>query len=170
MNNSEGSRARRVEVTQTILQTGFGRDVDYAAAFEVTASDLSSRSAEQWARTMFEAAPAAVRWFLALGWRVVLGLKLARGRSPEHVLGWKIITVSHDTARLEARSWLLTARKSVQVAGSRVTVTTFVHYERPLARAIWSAVAPIHHLTEPYLLGRASRLSSPPNRAGRDRS
>lgn len=106
---------------------------------------------------MFEDAPPALRWFLNLGWRAVLGLCLASGRSPDHVSGWKIVTISRDTVGLTARSPLMTAHKVLWVEGPRATVTTFVHYEKRFARAVWALVVPIHHLTEPYLLGRASR-------------
>ncbi len=164
MSTSAHSRARRVAVPENLLGSGFER-ADYATAFAVTAPGPSPRSTEQWARTMFEGAPAAVRWCLTAGWRGVLGLQLVRGRSPQHVAGWQIITTSAGVTELEARSSLLTARKYVQVDGARVTVTTLVHYERPIARALWRAVLPVHLVTEPYLLGGAARRrSNPPSR------
>jgi hypothetical protein len=51
-------------------------------------ADMSSakpRSPAQWARAIFEDAPVAMRWFLLLGWRAGLGLRLGPVHSPAHV-------------------------------------------------------------------------------------
>jgi hypothetical protein len=58
--------------------------------------------------------------------------------------------------RLEVQSALVTAQKVLRLEDSRVVITTFVRYERTLGRAIWSAIAPVHHQTEPYLLRHAA--------------
>jgi hypothetical protein len=73
-----------------------------------------------------------------------------------HVSGWTIATRTTDAVVLEVRSSLLTAQKVVRTQSSRVTMTTFVRYERRTGRIVWSAVAPVHHRTEPYLLGHAA--------------
>lgn len=39
----------------------------------------------------------------------------------------------------------------------QVTMTTSVRYERRSGRAIWSALSPVHHVTEPLLLTLAGR-------------
>lgn len=157
MRSSERGHARRAEVTEPTPIAELGGDADYSGAFEVVAPHASPQSAEQWARTTFEDAPAALRWFLIVGWRAVLRLRLASGRLPDQVFGWKIISASQDADFLVARSPLITAHKVLRVDGPRVTVATSAHYTRRFARAVWSTVAPIHHLTESYLLGRASR-------------
>jgi Protein of unknown function (DUF2867) len=61
-----------------------------------------------------------------------------------------------DATVLDLQSPLVTAQKVVRLETARVVMTTFVRYERPAGRALWSAVTPIHHRTEPYLLGRAA--------------
>jgi hypothetical protein len=129
---------------------------NYAGAFEVTASGADGRSPEQWVRDVFEGAPRAFRRFVVVGWRYVVGLRLGPWPSPDHVLGWRIVSATSEMIILEVRSAMVTARKTLRVEGSRVTMTTFVRYERPLARAIWAAIAPVHHQTEPYLLGHAA--------------
>jgi hypothetical protein len=129
---------------------------DYASAFEVTITDREFRSPEQWARATFEGAPATMRWFILFGWRFVMHFRLGPRPSSTHVLGWNIVSAAPEIIVLEVRSAIATAHKVVRVEPSRVVMTTFVRYERRSARAIWSMVAPVHHRTEPYLLGHAA--------------
>jgi hypothetical protein len=149
-------RVHRVEVTEEIAPGDIVAKPDYSGAFEVMITDPHPRSPEQWARATFEGAPRAVQWFLRVGWRSVLGLRLGPRASPDHVLGWKIVTAGPEAVTLEVRSGLVSARKVVRVQDSRVILTTFVRYERRWAGALWSAIAPIHHRAEPYVLGRAA--------------
>ena len=146
-------RARRCEVTED--GNGFGES-GYASAFEVEIEKDDSRSPEHWARAVFEEAPTAIRLFVVFGWRFVLGLRLGSRSSPEFVSGWKIRDARPDVVILEAHSWLLTANKEIRVANGSVRMTTFVRYERGLGRTIWTLVTPVHHRTEPYLLGHAA--------------
>lgn len=146
-------RARRVNVTD---EPDTLASPDYASAFEVTSAAGDQRSPEQWVRDVFEGAPRAARWFVLLGWRYALGLRLGPRPSPAHVLGWRIVRRTPDSITLEVRSALVTAHKLLRVERSRVVMTTFVRYDRPFASALWSAVTPVHHRTEPYLLGHAA--------------
>jgi hypothetical protein len=150
------SRAHRVEVTEEVRAGNTLAEPDYSGAFEVLITRTDARSPEQWARATFEGAPRAVRWCVVLGWRMALGLRLGPPASPDHVLGWKIVTTAPDAIVLEAQSALVTARKVLRIEDSRVILTTLVRYERRGAGAVWSAITPIHHRTEPYLLGRAA--------------
>jgi hypothetical protein len=145
--------AHRVDVNE---ENGALANPDYASAFAVATAGGDARSAEQWIRDAFEDAPRAVRSFVVIGWRYLLGLQLGPPRSPAHVLGWKIVASSPDSIVLEVRSALVSARKVLRVESSRVVTTTFVRYEQRAGRAVWSALAPAHHRTEPYLLGRAA--------------
>jgi len=86
---------------------------------------------------------------------------ITSSKYPASVLGWKLAAATPGgpepgRVTLEVHSSLITARKVVEVERSRVTVTTFVRYERRLGRRIWSALAPVHHLTEPLLLTLAA--------------
>jgi hypothetical protein len=155
---SPGSiRARRVEVTEGLdnLVTP-----DYASAFEAKITPTDTRSPEQWVRAIFEDAPRALQWFVVAGWKYGLGFRLGPRPSPSHVLGWTILTATPEAITLEALSPLVTAHKVLRIESTRVVMTTFVRYERRPARTIWSAAAPVHHRTEPYLLGHAA--SRPP--------
>ena len=74
--------ARRLaEVPEELTGASSLQDPAYVDAFDI---DLASPapSAELWARSVFEGAPAAVRWFIVIGWRVGLGLRLGP-RTPE---------------------------------------------------------------------------------------
>jgi hypothetical protein len=156
MTPARRGNARRVEVTDEIAAGDTLVEPDYSGAFEVLITDADARSPEQWARATFEGAPRAVRWCLLLGWRAILGLRLGPPASPDHVLGWKIVTAAPEAITLEVRSGLVTAHKVLRIDGSRVILTTFVRYERRGAGALWSAIAPVHHRAEPYVLGRAA--------------
>lgn len=130
-------------------------DPDYTDAFQVSIVGVDARSPEQWARSTFEGAPMAVRWFLLAGWRMVLGLRLGPRPSPEHVLGWTILGRGAHWAMLELRSPLLTAHLVFWVDDARVVQSTFVRYERRVAAFVWPPVSIIHRRAIPYLLRHA---------------
>jgi hypothetical protein len=146
-------RARRVAVAE--MADPLGRS-DYASAFEVPREAADRWSAELWARAAFEGAPAALRTFVVSGWRYGLGFRLGPSSSADHILGWRIVARTPHAVELELQSALVTARKVVRVDAGRVVMTTFVRYERAPARLLWAAATPIHHQTEPYLLGHAA--------------
>jgi hypothetical protein len=130
-------------------------DPDYLDAFELS-GPFDARSAEHWARAIFEDAPLAMRLFLLLGWRFVLGLRLGPRSSPDHVLGWKIIRASAETIVLGVDSNILgQAQLVVQVERTRVVLGTLISFERGRAHAIWFAIGLIHRRTLSYLLTRA---------------
>jgi hypothetical protein len=131
---------------------------DRAITYELEADDAGSMSAEQWARATWEGAPTIVRWFLTVGWRFALGLRLAPGRSPTHILGWRITDNHPDTVTLQARSALITGHNVVIVQDSTVLWTTLVHYEHPIARPIWRLVELVHRIVLPYTLTHARKV------------
>jgi hypothetical protein len=129
-------------------------DVDYADRFTVLTD--ADATPEQWARAMFGDVPSAGEVFI---WRVLLGLRLSRGRSPDTVAGWRIGGRGEDWIRLEAGSWFLAADLLVQAAGGRVSLTTFLHYDRPLGRAVWPPLSAVHrHLVPGVLHTAAARI------------
>jgi hypothetical protein len=93
---------------------------------------------------------------MLFGWKTVLRLRLEPERSARNVLGWTIRTTTPDAITLEVHSSLLAARKVLKVDRDRLTLTTLVRYERPQGRLIWSALAPVHHRIEPWLLTLAT--------------
>jgi Protein of unknown function (DUF2867) len=160
MSPAESARARRVEPTERTPAVDALADPDYAAAWEVASTDADARSAEQWARATFEDAPGALRSFIVAGWIAGLGLRLGPRPSPDHVLGWPIASAAPDLIVLSVESALLgTAHIVLRVESSRVLLSSFVRYEKPAARPLWSAVQPLHHRIVPYLLGRAASRS-----------
>jgi hypothetical protein len=147
----------RVEVPAPVAETGAAGDADYASAFRLATDGARERTPEQWARAVFEGAPALLRPFLVFGWHRVLGLRLGRRPAPGYVLGWSMADPGPDRVTLEAESGLLRAANVALVDESSVTWVTLVHYERPLARPLWTVTSLVHHVTIPYLLARADR-------------
>ncbi len=148
-------RAHRVEVTEVALSPD---GYDYASAFQVNLPAGDDRSAEQWARSTFDHAPPVIRWSVVFGWKYVMRFRLGSRSSPDHVSGWTIASGAADAVLLEVHSPLATAHKVVRLQGSQVVMTTFVLYRCRMGRMVWTAVMPIHHRTEPYLLGHAASL------------
>jgi hypothetical protein len=152
---------RRVEVPQQIATTFARSTANYAAAFTLRTESAATRTPLQWARALFEGAPAVLRWCMVFGWRRVLGLRLAPRTSDDHVLGWTVADgdlVAGSTALL-ADSRFLRARNIVMVDDTTVTWVTLVHYSHAAARPLWAVARPIHHLTIRYLLARAARAT-----------
>ncbi|RDI64999.1 DUF2867 domain-containing protein [Nocardia pseudobrasiliensis] len=149
-------RARRTTVPVNAPISDDMETADYAQAFEL-ATNATRRTGEQWARSVFEGAPAAVRAVVPLGWRLVLCLRMGPPTGPDHVLGWRIVARDSNFVVLEAHSPFLTAQNIVTTTDSTVTWSTLVRYDHRIARAIWAIVAPFHHLTIPYLLRYADR-------------
>ncbi|MFC7546736.1 hypothetical protein [Plantactinospora sp. GCM10030261] len=122
-------------------------DVHYADQFTL-ATDVDV-TPEQWARAMFGDVPSAAELLI---WRVLLGLRLSRGPSPSTVAGWRIGDRGDGWIRIEASSWFLTAQLLVATAGGRVTLGTFLRYDRRLAHGVWPPLSAIHRRLAPGLL------------------
>jgi hypothetical protein len=163
------SRVQRVEVPATIASA---RAYDYASAFALTVAASPGRStsptgtaprtAEQWARAVFEGAPAALRWCMVFGWRFVLGLRLHPDAAADQVLGWAVEAPASapDTVTLAAASRFLRAENIVAVGEGVVVWVTVVRYDSQAARPLWAVAAAIHHRTIPILLGHAARVAA----------
>jgi hypothetical protein len=129
---------------------------DYADGFIV--EGVVARPPEAWARRTLEDGPAALRWFVMLGWRYILGLRLARGRSADHVAGWPIVRNDPGVVVLGVDSRMLghcrltfTADDSSATAGSNIELT------KPGARALWTLAGVLHRRILPILFGHAAR-------------
>ena len=90
------------------------------------------------------------------GFRYGLGLRFGPRSSPEHVFGWAIIDRAPDSITIESRSWLLTSRLLFRVEDARASVSTFVRYNRQIAKVIWPPVSILHRQILPRLLRRAA--------------
>jgi len=152
------SKARQVPVDEAV-PVGFS-GYDYADAYEIEIAADDTRSAEQFAREALEQSPAALRRFILLAHRHVLRLQLAPPAAPGHVLGWRIVESTPDLVVLEADSPLTRAALvGRRIEPTRVRLTSFLAYQRPVTRAIWAAVGPAHRRIAPYLLERSARSS-----------
>jgi hypothetical protein len=131
--------------------------VDYADRFDQDTD--ADATPERWARAMFGDVPGAGELFI---WRGLLQLRLHRGRSPHTVAGWRIGGHGEDWIRLEAASWFLAANLIVQTAPGRVWLTTFVHYGRWPAAAVWPRLSAVHRRLIPGVLrAAAARVNRP---------
>jgi hypothetical protein len=162
-------RARRVPVREPVPDGG---DHDYADAFAIRLPAPDGRTAEEWARSGLEHAPAAVRRLVVWVHRHVLGFPLDPRPAPGTVLGWRIRSCEPDVIVLEAQSGLLRGLLVGRRHGPTQTeLTTFLFYRRRrLARLVWTLVGPLHRAIAPLLLtraaadGGATSRSQPPRR------
>ncbi|MEP6648718.1 MAG: hypothetical protein ABJA74_02240 [Lapillicoccus sp.] len=121
--------------------------IDYGDWF--TLSTEIDATPEQWARAMFGAVPNVAERLI---WRGLLGMRLRSGRSPATVAGWPIGAGGHSWVRLDNGSWFLTAHLLVDTADGRVSLGTFVQYDRPVADVVWPALSVLHRRLVPGLL------------------
>jgi hypothetical protein len=133
--------------------------IDYADLF--TLRTLAEATPERWARAMFGNVPSPAERLI---WRGLLGLRLARGRSPDTVGGWRIGGRGADWIRLETASAALSCNLVVQTGDGRVSLATFLHYDRRLGRALWRALSAIHRRLVPGVLRDAATRAAPPGR------
>jgi len=129
--------------------------VDYEDAFIVDAD--GGRTAEQWARAVFNDAPLAVRARLVSGW-MGLGLKLAGPWSAGHVLGWKVKQTSPSVLLVAADSTLgLQAELLFRTQPRGLLFATLVQQNNPAARAVWVRMTSTHQTAVHSLLDHAAR-------------
>ncbi|MBV9231660.1 MAG: DUF2867 domain-containing protein, partial [Chloroflexi bacterium] len=88
----------------------------------------------------------------------VLGFRLGPRPSPDHILGWRIISRETNEMRLELHSALMTSQLALHLSTSTVVWSTHVYYKQPLARPLWAIVGVIHRQMVPYTLRRAASL------------
>jgi hypothetical protein len=124
---------------------------DYTDHFTI-ATDAPG-TPEQWARAMFGDTPSAAEVFI---WRVMLGLRLTHGRSPNTVAGWLITAREPDHIRLAATGPLLSATLTVLVSTGDVALTTTVTYNHPAARLLWTPLSAVHRALVPRVLRTAN--------------
>jgi hypothetical protein len=148
-------RAHRVVVSETPPSSV--ASPDYADAFEVSRSRTDRRSAEQWARDGFERVSLPTRRSLLLVHRWILGFRLGPWASPNHVLGWRIVTSEPELLHLEARSRLLNGHMVWRLHDERLVMTTFLYYEmRRTAPVVWAVIGKLHRGGAPDLFELAA--------------
>jgi hypothetical protein len=148
----------RREVPEEIRTLGALANADYADIVTATI-DATPAEPEQVVRATLDGLP---RWLLLLipfVQRVFLGLRLQLRPSPDHLLGWKIAERSENCIRIEAASWLLTGHVVMHVDTGRVSLASFIRYDRRLAAFVWPPVSLIHRQVALTLVRRAVRLA-----------
>lgn len=133
------------------------RAADFACAYEIDIAPGDDRTSEEWAREAWEGAPVPLRWFMLLGWRVVLGLRLGPRTSPDHILGWRITDRTPDTTVCQLASPFLEASNTFRRVEGRLVWSTEVVYDRGIARVIWPPVSLVHRPLVRVALQRAAR-------------
>jgi len=151
------------EVPRSVRALSSLPDPDYVDQFTLS-TDIEA-APERWARVMFGNVPSVAELLI---WRGLLGLRLARGRSPATVAGWRIGGRGEDWIRLEAASWFVTGNLLVQTADGQVALATFLHYDRCVGRGVWPPLSAIHRRVVPGLLrDAAARVAAGSRRAER---
>ena len=128
-------------------------DVHHRDCFVVDiGASVSDRSAEEWARAIFEHAPAPTRDRLTAGWPL-LGLQLGPLTSDRHVLGWTIASNSPDEVLLSADgSSGIAAELLVERQRDTLRFASFIALTSPAAHEVWAEVGPRHERTVRQLL------------------
>jgi hypothetical protein len=95
------------------------------------------------------------------GWRVVLGLRLGRPiTSDDHILGWRIVDRRGDLTVCQMRSSFLNAYNTFERVEQRLVWSTFVIYDRPVAKVVWPPVSLLHRPLVRIALRRAASNTS----------
>ncbi|KAA9149193.1 hypothetical protein FPZ12_043770 [Amycolatopsis acidicola] len=147
---------RRMPVTEGLRAACTLPRIDRGTAFAATIPEFPGKSPEEWARAVFEGAPAPVRVFLRAAWRCGLGVHLGPFPSAEFVLGNEIVRTGDGSVTLEMRGPLLAAQNVVAVAGSTLEWATFLDFRGVAGRVLWSLAEPVHHRLLPALARRAA--------------
>ena len=149
------NRVRRASPVSCVQLPGERPSFVCAYATDVVPGD--ERSSEEWARQLWEGAPAPLRWLMTTGWRRVLRLELDSESSPDHVLGWPIIERGSDNTVCGSRSSFLTAFNTFARQDAQMVWSTYVFYDRPIARLLWPMAALLHRPIARFSLARTRK-------------
>lgn len=150
------ARAVRITVPEHIRARATVGRIDYESAFSVAADQYDHRSAEQWARAMYESPLTAQRLVVFYGWKV-LTARLGPYPSADHVLGYRIQENEEGLICFSVEWALGLACDLVLYTGPGVAaLASFVELKRPAGRIVWPIVAPMHERIVPRWLSRAA--------------
>jgi hypothetical protein len=149
-------RVRQIAVPASARALSTLARVDYADAFLVDVP-VGERTADGWARQIFEEAPAATRHGLWAAW-TTLGVQRRSGPRERVVFGWDLRRFTPDVAVLATRSRLgIAAELLVERRSEALLFCTLVHQRNRLGRAAWPAVEAMHRPVVRAVLESASR-------------
>lgn len=135
-------RLRR-DVPTEIRTLGALENADYADIVTATIEDTPPEP-ERLVHATVDEMPRWLRLLIIFVQRVFLGLRLEWRASPDHLLGWKIADRDENWVRIETASWFMTAHVLMHVDEGRISVATFIRYDRRLAAFVWPPVAIVH--------------------------
>ncbi|MFZ0665387.1 MAG: DUF2867 domain-containing protein [Acidimicrobiales bacterium] len=131
----------------------------YHDTFEAVRRPGDTRTAEEWFRVAFEGASIPLRWFMLVGWRGVLLLRIRSLSDRRNILGWPIMQSEPDSSQLQLESPLMTSTLGLHLEESKACWTTNVHYNNRLGKALWALAGPIHRKVVPARLKAAATPS-----------
>jgi hypothetical protein len=145
-------RAREIPVPPDARALSVLPRVDYEDATVIDTELAHEFTAEQWARTLLEDAPANMRRALRSGW-AALGLKHGSTDDDRRILGWEVGRKSDDFVLLVGSSRVgMPGEVLVKRKRGALLVATFLQFENPVARAAWAPIGPGHRQIVRHLL------------------
>lgn len=156
-----GARASKIAVPEAVRARAGTIRIDYESAFSVNADPVDGRSAEQWARAMYEAPPTFERLIVWYGWKT-LTARLGPYPSNDHLLGYRIGVNEGDYISFSVEWALgLACELALCLGPSTAVLATFVELNRPAAKIVWPMAVPVHERIVPRWLSRAARVGKP---------
>jgi hypothetical protein len=146
------------DVPESIRSLGGLADPDYVDLFTATTNEASEKPVEDWARIALERVmPGYLRLGVFVAQRLLLGLRLGPRRSPDYIAGWKIADRGDSWVRIEAASWMMTASLVFKIDEARLSLATFLRYDRRMAALVWPPISIAHRKVGLALMRRALR-------------
>jgi hypothetical protein len=144
------------DVSEALYSLGALVDADYADVVTATI-DATPPEPERFVHEVLDDLPHWLPLLIAFVQRVFLGLRLKLRPSPDRLLGWKIVERGGTWMRIESASWFMTSHVVIHVAAGRVSVASFIRYDRRLAAFVWPPVSLIHRRVALALVHRGTR-------------
>jgi hypothetical protein len=147
------------EVPEAIRALGALANANYADIVTATVEETPA-DPEQVVHEVLGELPRVLLLLIPFVQRVFLGFRLKLRPSPEHLIGWEIADRGEGWMRIETASWFLTAHVVMHVDKGRISLASFLRYDRWLARLVWPPVSVIHRQVALALVRRAVERSA----------
>ncbi|HEV3047974.1 MAG TPA: hypothetical protein VGY13_11515 [Solirubrobacteraceae bacterium] len=144
------------EVPATLRLLGALEDADYADVVTATL-DATPTEPEQVVHAVLDGLPRGLFVLIVFVQRAFLGFRLKLRPSADRLLGWKIAAREESWIRIETSSWFMTAHVVMHVEEGRVSLASFIRYDRRLAAFVWPPVCLVHRQVGLALVRRAIR-------------